>query len=312
MPLHDEVGSTILSYASDPRIIKLLLDANAQLVSRPPSQDDVGDQRPALEAAVTNWVPKAVEMLIRAGARLNSAYLEGYVGRACSEDKVTDKIKVLRMLFDDQDKAAGVSRNKRGEIRESAVLTKKYIMCADPGTGRHATPTLLHVCAAMPFIDPSTGAVAKLLMKRYAWLRDYLFAGHAAVRQYAYLYGNDPLAGSVHELAMNSGNISVIREIAEFVKFPTYRRFMINITPGVVASRLRSLPHVRDCVEVIRLWADAGVDFTVCRTCVRDLVDADESYNRHTKDHATAIIIAEIAEAILVHPMDRNKRQRLQ
>jgi hypothetical protein len=295
IPLVDSQHDTILSYASDPRVVKLLLDAGAPLTSRRWSFED---SRKALEAAVTKWVPRSVKLLLKAGARIGRSQLEAYITWTCPVEKVPDKVEVLQLLLDKYDKRAGIVRNKQGKILGSDEPTKAYIICRD---GCFDDFTLLHVCAEQREPNPSSSAVAGLLLKRYPWLQEYLFKGQTRQLE------------SVHSLAMEAGNVSVVREIANFVKFPKYRKVMTSSLPGVVASMLQSVPNARDCVEIVRLWADAGVDFSVRadRTCVQDLVAARQGEDTCVKDRATAIIIAEIAEAVLAHPRGRNKRRRI-
>jgi ankyrin repeat protein len=83
----------MLSYASDPTIIRLLLNAKADVTI-----DDSDD--PVMGAAIEELQLESVKMLVEAGAGRSKRSFRYALELSCTDDKVDDKIAIINLLID--------------------------------------------------------------------------------------------------------------------------------------------------------------------------------------------------------------------
>jgi ankyrin repeat protein len=126
---------SFLSETSDPAIVRVLLDAKAEVNP----QDCV----PVLGTACERLSPDAVKMLIEAGAEVGSdtrgnAPLHHAVMAPCTDDKIQDKVEVIHMLINARaDTLSGgrcspLFRCIHGEANMNRFETMNALLSCDP------------------------------------------------------------------------------------------------------------------------------------------------------------------------------------
>jgi ankyrin repeat protein len=122
---------TPLSRATDPAIIKLLLDAKAQVNP----EGSISTLRTACE----KLKPDAVKTLLEAGARTSHQLLNVVVSAPCADEQIDDKVAVLHLLLDAGAKTragfgdSALSHCLTCEPSRDVLVSMKTLIQRDPG-----------------------------------------------------------------------------------------------------------------------------------------------------------------------------------
>jgi hypothetical protein len=254
----------VLRLSSAPSMVKLLLDAKA-LVNASGGE----------YAAIKDLVPASVKMLLEACPDLYCNSIIQAIEAPCSQDKVADKVEVVKMLL---------NQSMTRDVRRIYNWGSSLIVCAKAVD------------------DPSAGQVARLLLGRDLGLYLQIDAPDIAV-WIAAKHGNLDVFDVLSSDELRSRVCTRFTNDADDAKLQTLLSPRLIFCLHALASVVMGHGYPAERRKMLRMLYARGADFTVSNrinhTVMMAAVQLGQSGRDYLPDHATAIMIGDIAEYIL-------------